>query len=1108
MPSLSRELRRLLENTVVQARRIAEEGAKSALESLAVDETEPFSTMCPSQRDLRLRLRARARLLGDGRDREGKQSIGHLAQACAYEHWHRMLFARFLAENGFLLDPHYHVSLSMADVQERARELGRDWLDLASEFAQRMLLEVFRPGDPVLEVSLPPEKRQQLETKLEQLSTEIFVTDDSLGWVYQFWQKEEKDRVNRSENKIGADELAPVTQLFTDDYMVLFLLHNTLGAWWTARRGAAELDGYEWSYLRLREDGTPAAGNFEAWPKRARDLRVLDPCMGSGHFLTFALPIVVRMRMAEEDLTVSEAIYSTLRDNLCGLELDARCSQIAAFNLALTAWRLAGEVVPLPRLHLACSGLGINPTEIEWVKLAGDDSFVRTTMQRLYELFQKAPTLGSLIDPTRVGDLITARFDQVEPLLERALAQEGLGDEDKELAIAAEGLLAAARILASKFTLVATNVPYLGRGKQHAELSSYCERYHNYAKADIATCLVDRIVRWCAPGGSAALVTPQNWLFLTSYKKFREQLLRDTQWDFVVRLGEHAFESSAAAGAFAALLGLSHGQPPEEHSFAGLDLAEMKTPAEKAQRLSTEAPIRAEQQIQLNNPEARIALEPIDTTSLLSSYADAYWGQGTGDFPRFSRFFWEIDAASPDWAPVQSTVEESCDFGGRELFVLWEQGRGTLMRLADELRRLEGNSGIRPTRGSEAWNRRGVCVTLMRHLRVTRYDGHIFDGNCAALVPRDESLLPAIWAFCSSQEFSKSIRRIDQKLNITNHTLLKVPFDLSYWKALAAEKYPDGLPKPYSADPTQWLFNGSLRQSTRQLQVAVSRLLGYRWPRQSGSRFPDCPELNPNDLVLEHHAVPDGIACLSSVHEHEPAHIRLRALLASAYCQEWSAQRLADLVGDFKTLESWLLTGVFREHCDIFHARPFIWHVWDGRNDGFNALVNYHKLAGPNGQGRRTLERLIYTYLGDWIRTQESQIGKVDGADARLVAAHHLRQQLEAILKGEPPFDIFVRWKPIHQQPIGWEPDLNDGVRLNMRPWLEAKPYKPSRRDACILRETPIKLPFGKDRGKEPPRDPEDFPWFDRSTDRTNDVHLTIAEKQAARDRKARNETA
>ena len=98
-----------------------------------------------------------------------------------------------------------------------------------------MLPQIFRKGDPVLEVALPPETRSEMEDLLKELPREVFVADDSLGWVYQFWQADRKDEINKSEKKIGADELPAVTQLFTEDYMVLFLLHNTLGAWWAGK---------------------------------------------------------------------------------------------------------------------------------------------------------------------------------------------------------------------------------------------------------------------------------------------------------------------------------------------------------------------------------------------------------------------------------------------------------------------------------------------------------------------------------------------------------------------------------------------------------------------------------------------------------------------------------------------------------------------------------------------------------------------------------------------------------------------------------------------------------------------------------------------------------
>ena len=112
---------------------------------------------------------------------------------------------------------------------------GEHWLPLASDYAERMLPQIFRKDDPVLDIALPPETRSELEDLLKGLTKPVFEADDSLGWVYQFWQAEKKDEVNKSERKVGGEDLAPVTQLFTEHYMVLFLLENSLGAWWAGR---------------------------------------------------------------------------------------------------------------------------------------------------------------------------------------------------------------------------------------------------------------------------------------------------------------------------------------------------------------------------------------------------------------------------------------------------------------------------------------------------------------------------------------------------------------------------------------------------------------------------------------------------------------------------------------------------------------------------------------------------------------------------------------------------------------------------------------------------------------------------------------------------------
>ena len=307
------------------------------------------------------------------------------------------------------------------------------------------------------------------------------------------------------------------------------------------------------------------------------------------------------------------------------------------------------------------------------------------------------------------------------------------------------------------------------------------------------------------------------------------------------------------------------------------------------------------------------------------------------------------------------------------------------------------------------------------------------------------------------------VRKIDQAAKVTNASLVKIPFDLAHWQSVAAEKYPDGLPKPSATDQTQWLFNGHPKGSDQPLHVALARLLGYQWPRQAGSSFPDCPA--PDSDGLEKLADADGIVCLSATKGEAPAAERLRGLLVHAL-GKFDLSALIASAGPkgskSETLEEWLREEFFEQHCALFQQRPFIWHVWDGHSSGFSALVNYHKLTCEK------LEALSYAYLGDWIRRQQAAVEAGEaGSDARLQAAKHLQARLKLILEGEPPYDIFVRWKPLSKQGTGWHPDINDGVRLNIRPFATAD----------ILRKR-VKIKWDKDRGKEPVRDKDDFPWF------------------------------
>ena len=1203
MDSLPVDIRNQLARTVQAARRAGEAGARSALGVLAVGDARAHPSLSPDEQDLRRRLRAHGRQLGDRLDAEtGVQQVERLAHEVAYEHWHRMLFARFLAENDLLIEPDSGVAVSLTDCEELAREQGQDCWTVAGRFAERMLPRIFRGDDPALAVPLAPETRQALERLLESLPPAVFAARDSLGWTYQFWQAERKEAVNKSGVKIGADELPAVTQLFTERYMVLFLLHNTVGAWRAGRvlaarpelaataagedelRRAVRLEaagGYDFSYLRFvrepREDDEaerptgpwrPAAGTFAGWPRSVADLRVLDPCCGSGHFLVECLDLLARLRMDEERLAPAAAVEAVLRDNLSGLEIDPRCTQIAAFNLALAAWTWpgAGGHRPLPALNLACSGLAPNATRDDWTAMAEaaadagglparrdlrgvDDSLMsaplRQSLGALHDLFVQAPVLGSLIDPRAVqADLFQHDYESASALLGALLDRENANDEQTERAVAAQGMARAAELLAGRYHLVITNVPYLARGKQGDALKEFARDRHPAAKGDLATLFVSRGFGWLDKHGVQAVVTPQNWLFLTSYRKLRETLLKRRTWNLVAWLGEHAFEDSQAAGAFAALNVLSADRSLPHSRMCGSDVSGFQPTGAKSQAIVASEIECIEQRRQLNNIDLRIAFETGSIRRKLDNHCQSVEGLTTGDLERFVGKFWE-GGFSDGWEPYIQSVEANAHYSARTDRVRWENGSGALSRFPTA-----HNFPGKVMNGKRVLGRTGIRIAQMRRLSVTTYTGEVFGKNGATVVPDDPRHLPAIWCFCSSIEYSEEVRRIDQSLKVTNATLAKVPFDLDRWAAVAKESYPNGLPEPYSNDPTQWIFHGHpcgsvvwdedtkrlacgpRRSDATVLHVAVARLLGLRWPVEDEPDMRLAGEMREwvdRCRRLQEFADTHGIVCLSAGGVESAAADRLRQLLATAYGADWSAATERQLLTataengrPAESIEEWLRDRFFEDHCQLFHQRPFIWHVWDGRRDGFHALVNYHRLASPGGAGRRTLEALTYSYLGDWMARQKADRDRgLDGADGRLAAAQDLQNQLKKIISGEPPCDLFIRWKPLDEQPIGWEPDIHDGVRINMRPFTSAELSRGGRVGAGILRIKP-KIKWSKDRGQEPrnlrPRDA--YPWFwgcpgdgsraertdfrggsDFDGNRWNDLHYTIAAKRAARSR-------
>jgi hypothetical protein len=433
-----------------------------------------------------------------------------------------------------------------------------------------------------------------------------------------------------------------------------------------------------------------------------------------------------------------------------------------------------------------------------------------------------------------------------------------------------------------------------------------------------------------------------------------------------------------------------------------------------------------DQATQRRNPDHLITVRELEGGRLLSAYAICVQGMGTGDLPRFLRQFWELRSRDQNWDYFQTTPRGPI-FSGYTSLIHWKQGRGDLAQIGTA------------KKGLGVVGRLGVAISVNRNPTAAVFMGTRFDCTLGAVIPNEERHLDPMMAMLRDAGFPDRVRSIDQALSVTEASFLKVPFDLAHWQSVAAEQYPNGLPEPYSDDPTQWLFHGhpAHAEPGTELHVALARLAGYRWPAERDAEMWLSAEARGR--IAEAATLPeadaDGLLALVPVLGERPLADRLRAYCGAAWGEAWQAgteaaliavayERAKDKPPKQLTLEAWLSTHAARQHAKLFHDRPFLWWISDGRADGFTVVAHYHHLTRAN------LERLAYTVLGDWITRL--------GDDPRAEAARVLQAKLVRILEGEKPYDIFVRWKPLERQPVGWEPDLDDGVRQNIRPFIMA----------------------------------------------------------------------
>ena len=354
-----------------------------------------------------------------------------------------------------------------------------------------------------------------------------------IGWLYQFYISEKKDKVFddlKKNKKITPENIPAATQLFTPHWIVRYLVENSLGRLWMLNRPNSTLfekmeyyihpEDVEIDFLRIN---------------KAEDLKIVDPACGSGHMLVYAFDLLYAI-YEEEGVDPSEIPEKILTHNLFGIEIDERAGELAAFALTMKARAKQRRFFRKPVQPNICVLQAIHFDEIEineYMDFVGQDIFTLGLKVTLSQ-FEEADNFGSLIRPelTNVqGMLEILEVKDVSSHLFYSLTHE------KVLQV-----LKQADYLSPKYHIVIANPPYMGFKSTNTSLNSFLTAHYSDCKNDLYACFIQQNERLCLPSGYFSMITQQSWWFISSYKKLRNTILKNNTIINALHLGSGAFQ--------------------------------------------------------------------------------------------------------------------------------------------------------------------------------------------------------------------------------------------------------------------------------------------------------------------------------------------------------------------------------------------------------------------------------------------------------------------------------------------------------------------------------------------------------------------------------------
>ena len=369
-----------------------------------------------------------------------------------------------------------------------------------------------------------------------------------IGWAYQYYNTEPKAAVFAKKEKYTKEEIPAATQLFTPDWIVRYMVENSLGRLWVEGHPNDGLKENWRYYLEEAEQELEVQAQLAELRKEyaalnPEDIKLIDPCMGSGHILVYAFDVLKQI-YESQGYTQRDAAQSILANNLFGLDIDDRAAQLAYFAVMMKARQYDRRILTrgiqphvlaiqesngIPNAHLEYFGAGLSELE---------KNTARVQMENLLETLRDAKEYGSILRVENCDWALLRRFVAgVDVVSQITLDSIGVEDTAEKLM----RLVDVGQELAQKYDVVVTNPPYMAVSNAGAKVNDYVKKNFSDSKADLFAVFIERCGQMAKKNGYQAMITQHAWMFLSSFEKLRTKLLAV---DIVnmAHLGARAFE--------------------------------------------------------------------------------------------------------------------------------------------------------------------------------------------------------------------------------------------------------------------------------------------------------------------------------------------------------------------------------------------------------------------------------------------------------------------------------------------------------------------------------------------------------------------------------------